>query len=81
MTNNDDTNEDVPLSKMKSNVGSMLKLNKSSASSVTDTTPCNVCNVRYYDPPFDKWIRCPKCSKWYHKSCGPGDTSTCYFCL
>ena len=33
----------------------------------------------YCSPPVDQWIQCPKCSKWYHRSCGPGDTATCYF--
>ena len=47
----------------------------------SDTTPCCICTIRYCDPPFDSWQQCPKCSKWYHSSCGPEDTAICYDCL
>ena len=46
-----------------------------------DRTPCCVCNKRYNEPPFESWTQCPMCHQWFHDSCGPCDTDTCYFCL
>jgi len=33
------------------------------------------------EPPANSWTQCPECYKWFHDSCGPGDTAVCYFCL
>lgn len=51
------------------------------SSSTEDTTPCCVCGRCFNQPPADSWTQCPKCHKWFHDSCGPGDTTMCYFCL
>jgi hypothetical protein len=54
---------------------------KRSSSTDEDRTPCCVCKRRYNEPPLDSWTQCPTCQQWFHDSCGPGDTETCYFCL
>ena len=46
-----------------------------------DNTPCCICSRRFNEPPVDDWKKCPQCCGWYHESCGPDDTDTCYQCL
>lgn len=58
-----------------------VKLSVPAPTISSDTTPCCICAVRYCDPPFDDWQQCPKCSGWYHLSCGPEDTDICFMCL
>jgi len=47
----------------------------------TDETPCCICSRKYNDPPFEDWIACGKCGKWYHEACGPDDVAICYNCI
>lgn len=46
-----------------------------------DKTPCSICSIQFDQPPFEDWLQCPKCTAWYHESCGPEDTAICYRCL
>lgn len=57
-----------------------VKVSKS-ADKKTDETPCIICCRKYDEPPFEDWIACSVCGKWYHESCGPDDEAVCYNCV
>lgn len=73
--------QQVPQKRKGRNITTEQGSKKKRVESSTDDTPCCVCHKRFNEPPRDSWTQCPECSQWYHDSCGPGDTTYCYFCL
>jgi len=69
--------EEVKPKRTKKNTAKVSK----TAHQETDETPCIICCRKYNEPPFEDWIACSVCGKWYHESCGPDDEAICYNCV
>jgi len=71
----------MPPCDLKKRPSQRLKAVSPATSATDETTPCCGCAMCYDEPSVDSWTQCPQCHRWFHDSCGSGDTTLCYFCL